>query len=714
MASGTITGSTGNEYIDSKIEWSSTANTSSNTSTVTATLLYKRNNTGYTTYGTGSFSITIDGSKTSASKTLTITEYGWVIAMTASKTITHSSDGTKSITISATGSISGTSLNSTSCSGTAKLDTIPRASTITSVNNVKIATEYCTVKWTPMSKSFRYKVKFSLGSWSYTTGVIHPNSTSAYSYTRVMPYDVANQIPNSKTGTMTATLYTYSDSAATKQIGSASSKTFTVTVPSNEDTLPTVKMDLSPFSSLADTFDGVYIQGKTKVDADWSGSSAKYGASISYYSMTVSGLGTYGSSTSYQSGLLPTAGTITVKGTAKDSRGYSASTTQKITVISYAKPSLIPYTGEKSIICKRCDSEGNLTSSGTYLRIKVGRKYSTVTTANGVQKNFCAVMYRYKKEAATSYSQWVDIIDPESTSDYADVIIPNVVSSTTTSYIVELCIEDSIGEHVRTSFTIPTDQVALHLKEGGNGAAFGKYAEADKCLEIADDWDVTGRVYGLGKAKAEILSGADLNNYKDFGVYAVVTNAIAATLSNLPTELAGTLVVSSINGTGLLSGKATYILQEYTTYTGRYRYRRMMSCNASNEWTYNAWVTEGDSGWIDLGLSSSVSSDASNCGRNGAGCYYKVVNGNHVYVAFDCAFTFSNSSIQVNANMIPEGYRPARNVYAMCATGGRAIARVFVTSAGMVGIDWIQVLSSAETTTSSTVKWIDGYIDYWV
>jgi hypothetical protein len=429
--------------------------------------------------------------------------------------------------------------------------------------------------------------------------------------------------------------------------------------------------------------------------------------------MTVSGQGT-DTSSPYQSGWLSKSGTITVKGTAKDSRGYSGSVSTTISVIPYAKPSIIPYTGEKSIVCRRCTEDGTYNPSGTYLRIKVGRKYSKVTS--GTQKNFCLLRFRYKTESATSYpSSWSTLLAKNDTSkDAVDVVISNAVLSTTTSYMVQIGVTDDIGESSTMEFSIPTAQVTFHLKKGGKGAAFGKYAETDNCLEIADDWNVTGRVYGLGKAKSEISSGADINSYKDFGVYAVVTNAIASTLSNLPTDIAGTLIVSSVNGTGLTIGKATYILQEYITYTGRYKYRRMLSCNASNEWTYNSWVTEGDSGWISIGLSSSVSSDASNCGRASVGCFYRVENGNHVYVAFNCAFTYSGSAITVNANAIPSAYRPDRNVYSMNATGGRSIARILVNSGGNILVDWVQVITTTEQTSSSTVKWIDGYIDYWI
>ena len=135
MASGTIYGSTGNQYIDSKIEWSATANTSANTSSVTASLYYKRNNTGFETKGTGNFAISIDGQSASTSKYMTITGSSWVLAVTATKTVSHNGDGTKAITISASGSIPDTTLSSTSCSGRVSLDTIPRASTLTSASN---------------------------------------------------------------------------------------------------------------------------------------------------------------------------------------------------------------------------------------------------------------------------------------------------------------------------------------------------------------------------------------------------------------------------------------------------------------------------------------------------------------------------------------------------------------------------------------------------
>ena len=617
MASGTINGSTGNQYIDSKIEWSSVANADANSSSVTAKLYYKRNNTGFTTSGTGSFSITIGGTKKSASKVMSITEGTWALAMEATVTISHDADGGKDIVISATGSIPDTTLSSTSCSATVSLDTIARASSITSAAAVTLG-KACSVKWTPLSQSFRYKLKFVLGDWSYTTGAIHPNTVSAYTYDDyTIPLTVAHQLPKAKTGTMTVSLYTYSDSGATKQVGSASSKTFTVTVPSNESTNPAVGMTLSPVTTLASPFSSLYIQGFAKVKASFTGE-GKYSADISSYQMTVQGK-SYASP--YQSDYLSQAGNITVTGRATDTRGYYTDVKKDITVIPYSKPEILPVSGTAAIVCARCDKDGKLTSSGTYLKIRARRSYSKVTSG-GVQKNFCEIRYRYRTESATSFSSWVTLLAKSSTaSDTVDSTpLANIVSSVKTTYVVEIGVVDDVGKTASVKMVVPTDTVTVHLRKGGKAVGIGKYAEEDGVVDIAEDF--TLRVRG----KLEVLGEK----------------------------------------------------------------------------------------WISLGLSSEVTEATSNTGRSGKGCYYRVENGNHVFVAFNCSATYSGAVITVSASAIPAQYRPSLNAYALCTTNGRGIARVFVNTYGDVRIDYVQNMASAETTTSITVNWIDGYIDYFV
>lgn len=396
-------------------------------------------------------------------------------------TVTHKNDGTGSVKVR-TWMDTSISVGVVEKSQSLTLTTIPRASTITSVADMTLGTA-CSVKWTPLSNTFRYKLKFSIGDFSYTTGAIHPNITSAYTYTGYsLPIaDIAPKITSKPpTGTMTVALYTYSDSNATVQVGSASSKTFTVTVPDNESTKPKVTMTLAPVTSLASQFSSLYIQGKSKVKATISGE-GKYSASVTSYELYVDGK----SNGTLQSDYLSKAGNITIKGRVYDSRGFYNEAEQTITVIPYGKPSLASVGNERDIICARCDALGVLSDSGTYLKIKAKRSYSKVVSG-GVQKNFCLVRYRYKAANASNYSAYTTILAKDVTNtDVVDITLGNVVSSATTSYMVELSVIDDIGDATSLTFVIPTEEVFLHKAGSIGSLGIGEYVEEADTISIA-------------------------------------------------------------------------------------------------------------------------------------------------------------------------------------------------------------------------------------
>lgn len=364
------------------------------------------------------------------------------------------------------------------------LPKIPRASVITSVSGATLGSS-TTVRWTPASSSFHYKVKLSVGSWSWTSSVISPNRTSAYSYTTpAISLDAAKQFRSSKTGTMTATLYTYSNSAGTAQIGSADSETFTVTVPNNASTQPTATMTLSAVGELPAAFDGLYIQGRTSVRAAFTASSTY--STISTYQISGKGIAATGNPATARTN---EPGTITITGRVTDTRGYYTEKTQDITVIPYTDPVLAPYTGESAVVCARCDSSGSLSASGIYLKIKAKRLYAKVE-AGGTQKNFCTLEYRCKAAAAPDYpGTWQTLLAGSGTdTDLVDAVLPDVVPSAQTSYHVQVRARDDIGTPHTREFKIPTDFVTLHLKNGGKGVGMGKYAEADNTLELNEGW----------------------------------------------------------------------------------------------------------------------------------------------------------------------------------------------------------------------------------
>ena len=622
MASGTINGITSNQYIDARVQWSSTTDESTNTSTVTAALYYKRNNEGYSTTGTGTFYITINGTRISDTKTLTIVQSAWVKAIESTVTVSHNSDGAKEIVIHATGYIPGTTLESTAVTGNAVLDTIPRASTIDSLS---CATSYfngkMTYKYTPKSAALYNRCIIALNLDGEYTQVkdIKLGQKSASQQTATVTLTASelttiyNKLPSDTKGKLRFTFRTYSDSGYSTQIGDPGYKEITLYVPDIDATKPFATMTLTPVNSLASPFNTMYIKGKTKIDVNITGVAGMYNATAAIHSVVIDGKN-YGSP--YTSEFITKDGEITVTGTIKDSRGFSRTYTQKVTFLSYANPRIIPASGEDSVVCARCDASGNLSESGTYLKIKAKRSYSSLES-----KNTCYIRYRYKPEGG-SYSAWTTILATGATSDEVTtgaLLGGNLLA--TTSYVVQVGVIDALGETDNTTISIPTDKVYMHRAGSMNSLGIGKYAEDENTIDIAED------------------------------------------------------ITAKFRGKVQFAGEA----------------------------------------WVNLGLAEGVAESESNFGRwGGTGCFYRACAGEkHIYVAFNCAFTFSGSAVQVNAEPIPEAYRPDRNVYTMCATGGRSVARILVNKSGNILVDWIQVIASVEQTASATVKWIDGYIDYW-
>jgi hypothetical protein len=251
--------------------------------------------------------------------------------------VNHDSNGAGSFTITGTfniqATISGVYVSSIVTSGSATLNTIARASSITSASDV-ILGNACNVTFTPASSSFYYQLYFTLGNWTVSTGWVYPGTTSLYTYNYlVLSGTLADgsgdtlyaQLPNSASGTMTVTLNTYSSKDTSTLIGS-NSKTFTVTIP--ESVKPSIS---SSNISLSPTTYSYLIQNKNSVAISVSGCSAGTGSSIASYTYSGPGISTGAiTSTSATSGVISTAGTLTYTVIA-------TTTTAKIIIVANIK-----------------------------------------------------------------------------------------------------------------------------------------------------------------------------------------------------------------------------------------------------------------------------------------------------------------------------------------------------------------------------------------
>ena len=483
-------------YIEGKIVWRSVTNEDANTSDVAADLYVRKGNTDMTltipTEGTWTYVLIIGGDRSTGTVSKSVLTSWVLIASKTVRGISHNTDGTGSVIISGiVDGPSGTSLAGHTTSGgfRAKLDTIPRETTI---DHLSCSTQNfngeLTYKYTPQSSKYytRCNIALNLGSSEYAVKTIDLGLKEAKQQTQTLSLSASelstiyHKLTNTPKGTLRFTFRTYSDSGYSKAIGDANYKEITLYIPNISDTQPTATMSVTPVSILEAPFNALYIEGRSKVNVNFTGGAGKYGASVVSYGVSVGGVS---HDSPYTSGYL-SVGNVTVLGTVTDSRGYSRVYTKEITVIPYDRPKILPTSDESEVVCARCDEDGNISESGTYLKIKAKRHYSKVVS--DVQNNFCAIRYRYKADKGTSYSDWATVLASDAASDEVDTgALPDVILSLQSSYVVQVQAIDDIGEYGQTTITIPSEEIYLHKAGSIGSLGIGEYAEDEDTISIA-------------------------------------------------------------------------------------------------------------------------------------------------------------------------------------------------------------------------------------
>lgn len=504
-SSGSFSGSIHSGHYVLRVDWTQTKNVSANTSTITANI-YLVNDWSLSISGRSDNSITIDGTaQTFASPSIGST--GTHLLGTVSQTVSHASDGSKSLTISAVfnirATLSGTYYGSITASATITLDSIPRASSVSAAYATMGAATSISIS--RASSSFTHTLTYTFGS---ATGTIATKTAStAVSWTP--PVSLASQIPKAVTGTCTITCTTYNGST---NIGSKTC-TLTLTVPASVKptitSLTAARVDGDVPSSW-----GIYVQTKSKATLKINGASGSYGSTITAYS--ISGGGYTSTASSFTTGFLNSSGTITFSAIVTDSRGRtSAAATVSITVQAYSPPSF------QSYLSQRCLSSGTINEDGTYIRGLLTFQFSSCGGKNTVSGSI-----KYKR---TTVSAWTTV--SAAFTSGAAVVFGGGGISTEYSYDVQYTLTDAFSS-VSIQDIISTAAVVMDFKQGGKGVAVGKVAEKDNCFEVSEDWDV--RVYGkLLKDYIESFSKA---------IYPVGSIYMSVNATNPSTYFGGTWV----------------------------------------------------------------------------------------------------------------------------------------------------------------------------
>ena len=376
-------------------------------------------------------------------------------------------------------------------------------STIDSVSalTADVSSVSISMSTTVYDAAYTHKLQIKNGSTVYleVTGLSWTKGTATrtITLTSAQRTTLLTAMASVKSFTATFALLTYSGST---QIGSTSTKTATVQTTS-ANSAPTMGAftfyDGRSATSTVTGNDQVFIQSYSYLYVTPGTATARNNATISTYSATCNGV-TLSNTTGevINLGAVAKSGTLDVVVTATDSRGYTVSKTQQITVIAYAKPKVSSLTLRRT---NDIEAEMQLAFNGTISAISV----------SGTQKNsLLYVRYRYKLTSASSYGSYTSILSSvtKSGTSYSFSNLELCSLDANSSYDFHLQIRDQLNSlsSVDLYYVVPqgTPLVALRKKKVGINTP-----DPEVALDVVGDAKVSGTVTAT-TVTATTLNGA--------------------------------------------------------------------------------------------------------------------------------------------------------------------------------------------------------------
>lgn len=322
----------------------------------------------------------------------------------------------------------------------------------------------CTIKWTPYSSSFRFKLTFKCGSGTVTTDYISPATTSLYSHAYTFALATWAPYISGSSATCTVTLTTYSGTTA---IGTSDPMSITLTVPNNSTTAPGAAWNsVADAGSVPTAFKGLYVQNFSKLTLKVK-ATPYTGATIKSITVTLDGktytasissnIGTVTTDTIVFSALADKSGTLTASATVTDSRNFSTTIYYNVLVFRYYTPtvgidlSISGTTVACTVSGSRASVYGKNTGTLTVKYVNVSDTSETKT-------------YTYTIATSTSSDAW---------SQALTLTLPNVATET---YEFTATFKDA---YQSVTITKQTGVITISRYAGGKGVRLFGEAEAE-------------------------------------------------------------------------------------------------------------------------------------------------------------------------------------------------------------------------------------------
>lgn len=485
--------STSNQYIKYKIYITQNSQSvSGNSSNVTVKVKFYRTNSGYTTYGTGTLKVTVDGSvyNESISPSDKITEAG-IYLFNRTFTIYHGSNGSKTLTVKS--QMDHAMFTSSENSFSQALTNIPRKSTL-SVSNGTLGTSQ-TLTVTRQSNSFTHTITYKCGSASGT--VCTKSSSTSINFTP--PTSLSSQNTTGTTVSITYTITTYNgDTSVGSNIYSK-----TCSIPSSVK--PSCSISISDPTGYFSTY-GKYIKGVSKMQVSVTATKS-YGSDIVSYSTSANG--SKYTTSSFTTGIVQSSGTLTVSSTVKDRRGRSGTSSKTISAVDYS----VPVVSKLNVL--RCNSDGTENNQGAYAKVTFSASVSSLSGCT--VSNTSKYTLKYKKTNVSSYTSVV-FDGTNGTSGLTN--IPSVsdisyIFSADTSSSYNICLEvmDSFNT-VTVNASVSTGYTLMHWKSNGLGMSIGKVSELDNVFDVGFKTRFSG-----GILQQVLAKGTNLDDVKTPNIY---------------------------------------------------------------------------------------------------------------------------------------------------------------------------------------------------
>lgn len=519
----------------------SSQNVGANTSNISWSLVVrKKSGSGYwaSDSNASTFSVKIDGTTVSSgqkSYNFTNSTPQSITVASGTRTISHGSDGSKSIACSASWKDNKNGLGTGSPSGTLTLTTIPRATQPTLSSTTVALGSSITINLPRASSSFTHRIYYNFFSATGLTGGIGNSTNASTSTTFTPPAGLASSYMKNTTSNG-CTIYVETRNGST--VIGTKSISVSITVPNNSTYNPTLTTPTfsEQNSTISSGVSGIWVQGHSKIRVA-STASLKYSATAKTIRVHIGGAWRpakiSGSAVTISSDYVPTtSGTHSVTVELTDSRGRKATSSGSLVVTAYSKPRL-------TVSVNRSSSDQKLISVTARLDI------SSLSA-----KNLGTMETYIRRTGTTSWGTAVERgTTTSATLNWGTKNYGNY--SETLSYEVLVQAKDKLTGFTTFFSSIPTAAVLMDAYKDV-GVSFGKMYDTalGGALQVGGDATFDGVLYPKGGFQSVFIpANSDLNDYQTPGFYYNSANAQVATIANTPTNLAFSMLVERHAGT---------------------------------------------------------------------------------------------------------------------------------------------------------------------